>query len=91
MENLNALSVFVRVAEVRNFAEAGRRLGLTPSAVSKSILRLERELGVRLLNRTTRRVGLTNDGLEFFERCRQILMDIEAAETRLAHTTSTPR
>ncbi len=51
MENLNALRVFVRVAEVRNFAEAGRRLGLTPSAVSKSILRLERELGVRLLNR----------------------------------------
>jgi DNA-binding transcriptional LysR family regulator len=91
MENLNALSVFVRVAEVRNFAEAGRRLGLTPSAVSKSILRLERELGVRLLNRTTRRVGLTNDGLEFFERCRQILMDIEAAETRLTHTASTPR
>ena len=91
MENLNALTVFVRVAEVRNFAEAGRRLGLTPSAVSKSILRLERELGVRLLNRTTRRVGLTNDGLEFFERCRHILMDIEAAETQLAHTTSTPR
>jgi LysR family transcriptional regulator for bpeEF and oprC len=91
MENLNALRVFVRVAEVRNFAEAGRRLGLTASAVSKAILRLERDLGVRLLNRTTRRVGLTNDGLEFFERCRQILVDVEAAEMRLAHTTAVPR
>lgn len=91
MNDLNAMRVFVRVAEMRSFSQAGRLLGLTSSAVSKAISRLEQEFGVRLLNRTTRSVGLTNDGLEFFERCKQVLSDVEEAESQLTQATSRPR
>ncbi|MGE0803492.1 MAG: LysR family transcriptional regulator [Lautropia sp.] len=91
MHDLNALRVFVRVAETRSFIEASRRLGLTSSAVSKAISRLEHEFGVRLLNRTTRKVSLTQDGLEFFERCRQLLAELEEAETQLTQSTLAPR
>lgn len=91
MENLNALRVFVRVAETRSFTQAAKRLGLTSSAVSKAITRLEQELGVRLLHRTTRSVGLTNDGSSFFEQCLQILGQIEDAENLLGRATSSPR
>lgn len=90
MDNLNNIRVFVRVAESRSFSEAGKRLGLTSSAVSKAITRLERELGVRLLQRTTRSVGLTNDGASFFENCRQILSDVQSAEENLLQTRATP-
>ncbi|MVW70694.1 LysR family transcriptional regulator [Bordetella sp. 15P40C-2] len=90
MENLNALRVFVRVAETRSFTLAAKRLGLTSSAVSKAITRLEQELGVRLLQRTTRSVGLTNDGASFFEHCLQILAQIEDAENLLGQATSRP-
>lgn len=91
MDDFNLLRVFVRVAEARNFAEAGRRLGLTASAVSKAVSRLEASMGVRLFSRTTRHVGLTHDGAEFFERCVQILADIEAAETQLQRAVAEPR
>lgn len=90
MENLNALRVFVRVAETRSFTEAAKRLGLTSSAVSKAITRLEQELNVRLLHRTTRSVGLTNDGASFFEHCLQVLAQIEDAENVLNRATSSP-
>jgi LysR family transcriptional regulator for bpeEF and oprC len=90
VENLNALRVFVRVAETRSFTVAAKRLGLTSSAVSKAITRLEQELGVRLLQRTTRSVGLTNDGASFFEHCQQILGQIEDAENLLVQATSSP-
>jgi LysR family transcriptional regulator for bpeEF and oprC len=82
--------VFVRVAETRSFTEAGHRLGLTSSAVSKAIGRLEAELGVRLLQRTTRSVGLTQDGRRFFEHCQQILSEIEAAESVLHRSSDGP-
>lgn len=65
-------------------------LGLTSSAVSKAITRLERELGVRLLQRTTRSVGLTNDGMGFYESCKHILSDIQSAEENLLQTRSEP-
>ncbi|SHH38039.1 LysR family transcriptional regulator [Pollutimonas bauzanensis] len=89
MENLNSLRVFVCVAEARSFTEAAKRLGLTGSAISKAVTRLEKELGVRLLQRTTRSVGLTDDGKSFFEHCQQILMDVEHAENMLSKSTST--
>jgi len=73
VENLNALRVFARVAETKSFTVAANRLGLTSSAVSKAITRLEFELGVKLLHRTTRSVSLTNEGARFFEQCQQIL------------------
>jgi LysR family transcriptional regulator for bpeEF and oprC len=90
VENLNALRVFVRVAETRSFTEAAKRLGLTSSAVSKAITRLEQELNVRLLHRTTRSVGLTNDGASFFDHCLQVLAQIEDAENVLNRATSSP-
>jgi len=62
MDEINAISVFVRVAEARSFVGAATRLGISPSAASKSLTRLEQRLGVRLLNRTTRSVSLTDDG-----------------------------
>ncbi|MBZ8132374.1 LysR family transcriptional regulator [Afifella sp. IM 167] len=91
MENLNALRVFVRVAETRSFTAAAKRLGLTASAVSKAITRLEEELHVRLLHRTTRSVGLTNDGASFFQHCQQILAQIEEAENGLDRANASPR
>jgi LysR family transcriptional regulator for bpeEF and oprC len=90
MENLNAVRVFAKVAETRSFTDAAKHLGLTSSAVSKAITRLERELGVRLLHRTTRSVGLTNDGASFFERCQQILADVEDAENSLNRSRTAP-
>ncbi len=91
MNDLNAMRVFVRVAEAKSFSQAGRLLGLTSSAVSKAVSRLEKEFGVRLLNRTTRSVGLTNDGLDFFERCRLILADVDEAESELTQSSLRPR
>ena len=80
MQDLRALLTFVRVAERQSFVRAAADLGITQSGVSNAIARLEAQLGVRLLARTTRRVGLTEDGAAFFERCRQILSDLEEAE-----------
>lgn len=77
----HAMSIFVKVAEARSFTDAARRLGVTPSSASKVLSRLEERLGVRLINRTTRSVSLTDDGNAFFERCRHILAEIEDAET----------
>ncbi|MFM0501431.1 LysR family transcriptional regulator [Paraburkholderia caffeinilytica] len=91
LENLNALIVFAKVAETRSFTDAARMLGLTASGVSKAITRLEQELGVRLMHRTTRSVSLTNDGSSFFERCSHILSEIEEAEAALNQTQSAPR
>lgn len=91
MRNLNALLVFVKVAETRSFTLAAQRLGLTSSAISKSIARLEQELGVKLLTRSTRLVSLTGEGASFFERCRQILTEIEDAETAVTAATATPK
>lgn len=91
MRNLNALLVFVKVAETRSFTLAAQRLGLTSSAISKSIARLEQELGVKLLTRSTRLVNLTSEGASFFERCQQILTEIEDAETAVTSTTATPQ
>jgi LysR family transcriptional regulator for bpeEF and oprC len=91
MEDLNGLRVFAHVAEARSFSEAGRRLGLTSSAVSKAISRMERELGVRLLNRSTRHVGLTSDGLDFYERCHRLLSDLDDAEALVTRSATIPR
>ena len=90
MKDLNSLKVFVRVAQHLSFKVAAASLGLTPSAVSKTITRLESELGVVLLQRTTRSVGLTDDGQLFFKNCKQILGEIEHAENLLSRSASGP-
>jgi LysR family transcriptional regulator, regulator for bpeEF and oprC len=90
MQDLRTLSIFVKVAERKSFVRAAADLGITQSGVSNAISRLEDQLGVRLLARTTRRVGLTEDGAAFFERCRQVLADLEEAELVLKETRLKP-
>jgi LysR family transcriptional regulator, regulator for bpeEF and oprC len=90
MQDLRTLAIFVKVAERKSFVGAAGELGITQSGVSNAISRLEDQLGVRLLARTTRRVGLTEDGAAFFERCRQLLADLEEAELVLKETRLKP-
>src|SRR3982751_5125363 len=74
------MNAFVRVAERGSFAAAATDLGLTPSALSKLVTRIEDRLGVRLLTRSTRKLALTAEGELFVARSRDILASIEAAE-----------
>ncbi len=90
MDSLNAMEVFVRVVQAGSFSEAARNLNLTPSAVSKQVSRLEDRLGARLINRTTRRLGLTEEGSAFYERAQRILADVEEAEQAVSHLHGAP-
>jgi DNA-binding transcriptional LysR family regulator len=87
----NEMRVFQRVIERGSFAAAAEDTGLSPSAVSKLITRLEARLGVRLINRTTRRLALTHEGEIYLERARDILRAIESAEAEIALTRASPR
>ena len=91
MDNQSEMAVFVRVAEAGSFSAAARALNLTPSAVSKLIGRLEDRLGARLLNRTTRRVSLTEEGHAFLQRAAPILAAIEDAERAVTELHGEPR
>ncbi|RKH83788.1 LysR family transcriptional regulator [Corallococcus sp. AB032C] len=91
MEILSAIGVFARVAETGSFASAARALGITPSAASKSVAHLEERLGTRLLQRTTRRTHLTEQGARLHERCVRALTELRDAESELAHAVRTPR
>ena len=84
------MEVFVRVVELGGFSAAARAFGMTPSAVSKLVGRLESRLAVRLLNRSTRQVQLTPEGCVFYERSVKVLADLEEAE-RGAATNDAPR
>ncbi len=90
MQDLRTLAIFVKVSERRSFVRAATDLGITQSGVSNAISRLEDQLGVRLLARTTRRVSLTEDGAAFFERCRQVLAELEEAELVLKEARLKP-
>lgn len=91
MDASSDLRVFVRVMDRGNFSQAAKDLGLTPSAVSKLVSRLEDRLGVRLLERSTRRLALTPEGETFLERARRIVADIEEAEAEVARARGAPR
>ena len=91
MESLTGIVAFVRTAETLSFVAAGAQLGISASAVGKSIARLEESLGVRLFHRTTRRVSLTEEGTLFLDRCRRILDDLRDAEAMLSHAARAPR
>ncbi len=80
MDRLDAMQTFVTVADLQGFAPAARKLGLSPSAVTRLIAALEERLGARLLQRTTRQVALTDVGARYLERARRILGDVEEAE-----------
>ena len=91
MDTTNDMRAFVKVVEHQSFSAAAVVLGLTPSAVSKLVSRLEDRLGVRLLHRTTRRLALTSEGEVYFARARQILADIEEAEAEVTRSRGSPR
>ena len=80
MDRIDAMQAFVAVAELRGFAPAARKLGLSPSGVTRLIAALEDRLGARLLQRTTRQVALTDVGARYLERVRRVLADVEEAE-----------
>lgn len=80
MDRFDAMNAFVTVAEHKGFASAARKLNLSTSAITRHVSSLEERLGVRLLNRTTRAVSLTDAGQRFLERSRQILADLDEAE-----------
>ena len=80
MDRIDAMQAFVAVADLRGFAPAARKLGLSPSGVTRLIAALEDRLGARLLQRTTRSVTLTDVGARYLERVSRILADVEEAE-----------
>jgi DNA-binding transcriptional LysR family regulator len=80
MDRIDAMQAFVAVADLQGFAPAARKLGLSPSGVTRLIAALEERLGSRLLQRTTRSVALTDVGKRYLERARQILADVDEAE-----------
>ncbi len=88
MDRFEAMSVFVSVADLHGFAPAARRLGLSPSAVTRFVAALEEHLGTRLLQRTTRSVTLTDAGTRYLERARRILGEVAEAEAA-AHVERT--
>lgn len=91
MDTINGMITYARVVEARSFSEAARRLGISKSAVSKQIARLEDRLGARLLNRTTRRISPTEVGAAFYERCARITAEIEEAELAVTRLQAEPR
>lgn len=84
MQNLEDVLAFIRVVETGGFSRAAERMGLSKSIVSRRVARLEADLGVRLLNRTTRGIAPTEAGLEFKTRCVEILNELEAAREAVA-------
>jgi DNA-binding transcriptional LysR family regulator len=91
MDRLTSLTAFVRVVDSGGFSAAGRKLNMSTTMVSNHIQALEERLGARLLNRTTRKVSLTEVGQAYYERCTQILSDIEQADDIAGALQSTPR
>lgn len=91
MDKLSGLLAFVRTAELGSFVAAGRVLEISASAVGKGVARLERDMGVRLLQRSTRRMQLTEEGRAFHERCRRILDDLDDAQAMLSRVRQAPR
>lgn len=90
-ERLKGLDVFVAVAECASFTAAAERLHLTASAVSKSVARLEARLGVRLFERTTRTLALTEAGVTFQRTCTRVLAELEDVESALLNDSETPQ
>lgn len=90
MDKLNGMIIFVHVVKNESFTAASEKLGLSRAQVSKSVIQLENYLGTRLLNRTTRRVSLTETGRIYYERCLVVLNDIEEMEEAAGEQTIKP-
>jgi DNA-binding transcriptional LysR family regulator len=91
MDRFQAIATFAKIVETGSFARAAERLDLSVSAVSRQVAELEAHLDARLLNRTTRRLSLTESGRAFHERCVQLLADLDEAEQSAHAGTVKPR
>lgn len=91
MDRFQALRTFVQVVESLSFVRAAERLGLSTTAVSRLVAELEGNLQARLLQRTTRRISVTETGRTFYERCVQILAELDEAEREAAQEAAEPR
>ncbi|SET63951.1 LysR family transcriptional regulator [Kosakonia radicincitans] len=89
--DIGALRIFVAVAEAGSFVAGGKAMGLTRSAAGKALARLEAYLETRLFQRTTRRLSLTTEGHEFFNRCCRLLEDLEEAEASIRQNSPLPK
>jgi DNA-binding transcriptional LysR family regulator len=91
MDKLEAMNAFAKVVAAGSYSEAARHLGVTRSAVSKAVMELESLMGVRLLDRTTRRVAPTEAGRAYYERCVAILAEVEDTEIEVSRQHEAPR
>lgn len=91
LDNLTSMAVFATVVDANSFSAAAAQLGLSKSAVSKQVSSLERRLGTQLLNRTTRRLGLTEAGAALYERCARIMSELADAQAELGQMHGQPR
>lgn len=91
MDRLSSMHAFVMAAESGSYARAAERLNMSPQMVAKHVTALEQRLGARLLNRTTRRQSLTELGSAYYERCKHILTEADAADSLVQIMNDTPR
>jgi len=89
--DLNQIAVFVRVVQAGSFSAAARQLGMPKSTVSRKVSELERRIGARLLQRTTRKLGLTDAGRTYYERAARIVGEIDEAEAAVGRLQAAPR
>ncbi|MBO6834633.1 MAG: LysR family transcriptional regulator [Alphaproteobacteria bacterium] len=90
VDDLRTIQIFASVVESQSFSRTARVLGITPSTVSKHISQLEERLETQLVNRTTRRISISNNGMSFYYRCVAILREMEAAEEEIFQLTQEP-
>ena len=90
MDRLSAMMAFARVVEAGSLSAAARALDTSLASVSRQLAALRRRLGARLINRTTRRIALTEGGRAYYERCKRVLADIEEAEAALSRRHAMP-
>lgn len=90
LKDLTSLRLFVRVVELQSFSEVARRAGVTPATISKHISSLETAVGARLINRTTRRLFITDAGHRLYEHCVRVLQELDSAESELAEIKGEP-
>ncbi|GAB7194249.1 hypothetical protein OS31_43510 [Dickeya oryzae] len=90
MDQVQAMRVFVRIVEAESFSRAAEKLGLPRATVSQTLKRLEVRLGVRLLQRTTRQVQVTDEGLLYYQRCVQLLAELDETDALFSHQRQQP-
>jgi DNA-binding transcriptional LysR family regulator len=91
MDHMQAIRAFVRIVEVGGFARAAESLQIPNATLSKQIQHLEKHLGIKLLERTTRRVHVTSEGSAYYDRMRHLLAEIDEIETTMGHAKTAPR